>query len=189
MIKIRITGSRDEIEKMLEYLQAATFIEYVEEAGRKFYPARDDQNNETNRFNYYADYLTESDIELKRVIGGVLTDEQIIDYLKLYGASDTASLLRFFDVEYEQLKEQLDRMVAEHYLDRELYGSNSRREGRYVYYLGPKVTKYEHTDYCLYQFQPINSKKLTCRRFGRQEICRDFMLGEGECCFRVKPED
>lgn len=189
MIKIRITGSRDEIEKMLEYLKAATFIEYVEEPGRKFYPARDDQNNETNRFNYYADFMTESDLELKRVVGGVLTDEQIIDYLKLYGASDTASLLRFFEVEYEQIKEQLDRMVAEHYLDRELYGSNSRREGRYVYYLGPKVTKYEHTDYCLYQFQPINSKKLACRKFGRQEICRDYQLGEGECCFRVKPED
>lgn len=189
MIKIRITGTREEIMKVNEFLKTATFIEYVERAERKFYPVRDDRNEETNQLNYYAEYMTEADIELSTVVGGVLRDDQIIEYLKRYGASDTASLLRFFDLEYDQIKEQLDRMVSEHYLDRELYGSNSRREGRYVYYLGPKVTNFEHTEYCIYQCQPANSKKLACRKFGRLEICRDYQLGEGECCFRSKPEN
>lgn len=190
MIKIRITGTQEEITSIIEFLRTNPSIEYQEKPDSKFYPSRDDRNEETNQFNFYADFMTFKDEELSKVIGGVLRDDQIIEYLKMYGASDTASLLRYFtDVSYEQLKEQLDRMVAEHYLDRELYGSNSRREGRYVYYLGPKVTKYEHTDYCLYQCHPANSKKLACRRFGRQEICRDYRLGEGECCFRLDPKD
>ena len=179
MIKIRITGTRDDIERVFAFLKTASFMDYEEIARKQFYPVRDDQNEESKtQYNFYADFVTESDLDLMRIVGGVLRDDQIIEYLRIYGSSDTAALLRFFDIEYEQLKEQLERMVNEEWLVRTLYGSNHRKEGRWVYSLGPKVTKGTKMDFCDYLYRyDVNAYR--CKKFGRS-------LSSG---FNIIPED
>lgn len=186
MIKIRITGSVEDIEKVIDYLKKADFItmngDKKEDELSRYYPSSGYMKN------YYADFLTEEDLRNKAVVGGVLQDYQIINYIKINGSSDTAALLRYFNVEYDQIKEQLDNLVNTKYLERTLYGGRGHHSGRYVYELGPRsLSGFTHTDICLYQ-EERPDKKCFCHKFGRiiknLELCDDL-----ECSYLVKPDD
>lgn len=182
MIKIRITGSVEDIEKVLAYLKQADFIT-INADDSKYYPGSGYTKN------YYADFFTEKDLKDKAVVGGVLQDYQIINYIKINGSCDTAALLRYFEVEYDQIKEQLDKLVNTKYLERQLYGGRGHYTSRYVYELGPKsIGGFDHTSVCYYQ-EERPDKRLYCHKFNRiikaseaEWYCKD------DCSYRVEPE-
>ena len=183
MIKIRITSRVEDIEKVLAYLKNADFM-MINADDSKYYPGSGYTKN------YYADFFTEKDLKDKAVVGGVLQDYQIINYIKINGSCDTAALLRYFDIEYDQIKEQLDKLVNTKYLERTLYGGRGHYTSRYVYELGPKsIGGFEHTSVCYYQ-EERPDKRLYCHKFNRtikaseaEWYCRD------DCSYCVKPDD